>query len=146
MSRYARTIARVLLDKVLSRNILRDKPRCERSEQQLDISLLLCIEHPCGKARRNSKFSFNDSLPYPECQLLQFITGEFNFIVENVIVRADVRSQSTGMGIQIEIELTRMNNGGVDHRAGRHVADALTIGSKETRVMRLLNDHEGYLW
>lgn len=44
----------VFVGKVLSRNIWHDKPRCEHSEQPLDISLLLYIEHPYGKARRIS--------------------------------------------------------------------------------------------
>ena len=50
----------VFVDKVLSRNIWHDKRRCERSEQQLDISLLSYIEHPYGKARRPSVLQSND--------------------------------------------------------------------------------------
>lgn len=62
-----------------------------------------------------------------------------------MIVRANVRPECPGVRIQIEIELTWMNDGCIDHCARCHVANALTIGREETRVVRLFNDHKGYL-
>ena len=38
-----------------------------------------------------------------------------------------------------------MNDGCIDHCARCHVANALTIRGEETRVVRLFNDHKGYL-